>query len=314
MIFRRGSLLLLRLLRVRAQRLGPGVAILARRGRAVRLIKVDRGTWLAESDTTRPRQVRRVGPPRLRTHLLTDRRAVRADVHAYQRGLYEHMAIDHVVWMLNELRVNCVLDVGANVGQYARKLRRHGYRGRIVSFEPVPALAARLSEAASDDPRWQVRECALADVDGTAEINVRPGSMSSLLPSSEFGEHWSPRLREREAQTIRTARLDGIFDDLVSDLSEPRVYLKLDTQGYDLQAFTGAGDALSHVVGMQSEVACVPIYRDMPRLPEQIAAYEARGFEITGMFPVTRDPATRRIIEFDVVMVRPEAVRTPQAR
>jgi hypothetical protein len=49
----------------------------------------------------------------------------------------------------------------------------------------------------------------------------------------------------------------------------------------------------------------------MPRLPEQIAVYENAGFEITGMFPVTRDPDSLRVIEFDVVMVRPGAVGSP---
>ena len=52
----------------------------------------------------------------------------------------------------------------------------------------------------------------------------------------------------------------------------------------------------------------MPIYDDMPRLPKQIATYEAEGFEITGMFPVTRHRATLRVIEFDVTMVRAEAV------
>jgi hypothetical protein len=59
---------------------------------------------------------------------------------------------------------------------------------------------------------------------------------------------------------------------------------------------------------MQSEVACVPIYDGMPRLPDQIAAYESAGFEITGMFPVTRHRASMRVIEFDVTMVRTDAL------
>ena len=211
-------------------------------------------------------------------------------------------------WLLRRLGINCVLDVGANVGQYAQGLRRGGYAGRIVSFEPVPAIADALRETARGDPDWRVVECALGDVDEKREINVRPGSMSSLLPSSDFGKNWSGRLREAEAQKISVRRLDGLFDEAVDGIHDPRVYLKLDTQGYDMQAFAGAGERLSEIVGMQSEVACVPIYEDMRRLPDQIAAYEAAGFEITGMFPVTRHRSTLRVIEFDVTMVRADAV------
>ena len=59
---------------------------------------------------------------------------------------------------------------------------------------------------------------------------------------------------------------------------------------------------------MQSEVACVPIYDGMPRLPEQLEEYESRGFEVAGMFMVSRDVPTMRVIEFDMTLVRPAAV------
>src|SRR5512132_480081 len=74
------------------------------------------------------------------------RRAVAPDllVHDHLRGLFERYAID------------CVLDVGANVGQYGTELRHAGYRGRLLSFEPVPAPAARRRQAAAGDPEWTV--------------------------------------------------------------------------------------------------------------------------------------------------------------
>jgi FkbM family methyltransferase len=175
-----------------------------------------------------------------------------------------------------------------------------------VSFEPLPHVVTRLREAAKDDPDWLVYDHALGDVETEREMNVAggPGVTSSLLPASEFGKHWSSRLRDTTTQTIRVRRLDDVFGEAVAGIDSPRVYLKLDTQGFDLQVFAGAGDYVKHVVGLQSEVSSVPIYDGMPRLPEQISVYEAAGFENTGMFPVTRDPKTHRVIEFDVVMIR----------
>jgi FkbM family methyltransferase len=222
--------------------------------------------------------------------------------------LSDYLAHDHMSRLIRKLDINCVLDVGANVGQYAQQLRSGGYGGRIVSFEPVPAIAEKLRKAARNDADWRVIECALGDADEEAEINVRPGTMSSLLPSSEFGKNWHDRLHVAEAQKISVRRLDGLFDEVVKGIDDPRVYLKMDTQGYDMQAFAGAGDRLKEIAGMQSEVACVPIYDGMPRLPDQIAAYESAGFEITGMFPVTRHRASMRVIEFDVTMVRTDAL------
>jgi FkbM family methyltransferase len=285
MSLRHPRLSVLRRLGLEVTRLGGGAGVVARPGTPIRVTEVDDRTWVIRREPDRRR------------------------IFQEQRVLGHYLGQQHVDWMLRELDINCVLDVGANVGQYAKKLRAGGYAGRIVSFEPVAALADELRRSAKNDPDWQVVQCALGEADEETEINVRPGTMSSLLPTSDFGKSWSKRLRETEVQTIDVRRLDGLFADAVAGIDDPRVYLKLDTQGYDLQAFAGGGECLKQVVGMQSEVACVPIYDHMPRLPEQISTYEAEGFEITGMFPVTRHQSTLRVIEFDVTMVRAEAVR-----
>jgi hypothetical protein len=95
---------------------------------------------------------------------------------------------------------------------------------------------------------------------------------------------------------------------LPAGLGERRLYLKMDTQGYDLEAFAGLGERVADFVGMQSEVAVLRIYEGMPRLTEAIETYEGAGFEITGMFPVTREDTTGRVLEFDCVLARAEAL------
>lgn len=281
----RSRLSVLRRLGFEVRRLGVGAAVVLRPGSPLRVTEVGDHTWVLRG------------------------RDGRRGIDQEQRILGDHLSRQHVGWLLQELGINCVLDVGANLGQFAQRLRAEGYAGRIVSFEPVAGLAAQLREAAEGDPDWSVMQCALGEADEETEINVRPGAMSSLLPSSDFGKTWSKRLRKTERETIQVRRLDGLFDEAVAGIEEPRIFLKLDTQGFDLQAFAGAGERIKQIAGLQSEVSCVPIYDDMPRLPEQIAAYEAAGFEITGMFPVTRHAPTLRVIEFDVMMVRAEEVR-----
>lgn len=223
-----------------------------------------------------------------------------------QRKLFRHLSEAHVALLLEQLNINCVLDVGANVGQYARALRNNGYTGRIVSFEPVPHLAKRLRVAAESDDDWHVHECALGNVEEDMEMSLStgPGTTSSLLPASSFGLRWSSRLGRGGQCSVKVRRLDAVFDDVLAGVPDPRVFLKLDTQGYDLRAFSGAGDHLDQVLALQSEVSSLPLYEGMPRLPEQIEAYEDKGFQHTGIYPVSYDKPTGRVVEFDVVMVK----------
>jgi len=273
-----------------------------------RVRRLDRRAWLLTGHSSKARAVT-LGPPGQGPTVLFDPATAKRHPHAFESGLSDFVARRHVSWLLRELRVDVVLDVGANRGQYADRLRRSGYRGRIVSFEPVPELVAALRDRAARDDRWQVHDYALGEEDGEAPINVVPESaVSSLLDASDFGKEWLPKMATSHTETIRVRRLADVLDEVTAGLPDPRVFLKLDTQGFDLQAFRGAGDRVGELMGMQSEVSCVPIYDGMPRMAEQLTAYEQAGFELTGMFPVSRDRPTLRVIEFDAVMIGPRAL------
>ena len=275
------------------------------------LVQLDEGTWVLRRRGRQSRVVRPIGPEGLGAHVVIDRRSLRRKLGRFHHKLLRYLGEEHIAWVLRRLDANVVLDVGANRGQFARRLRRDGYAGRIVSFEPVPDVAARLERIAADDPDWYVRQHALGDRDDVTEINVGAGQgrLSSLLPPSEFGRSWSSRIDGDTSVTVSVRRLDGLFGEVVRGVEDPRVYLKLDTQGYDLRVFAGAGDRVADLVGLQSEMSLVALYDGMPHLTEQLATFEAAGFQVTGMFPVVFERATMRVIEFDAVMVRADAVK-----
>ena len=297
----------------RVTELGPDAWLVRRRtpaGRSIAVREVDADTWLLRRRGA-GRVLRPIGPRKLRAGLLIDPRVARRRPLAHELHMLRHLGEEHVATVLKRLGVNVVLDVGANRGQYGRALRAAGYTGRIVSFEPVPSTAETLERRAAEDPDWQVHRCALGDVETTLDIHVGVGQgrLSSLLPASDFGREWNPRIDAATTLPVPVRRLDGMLDELVAGVDEPRIYLKLDTQGFDLRAFAGAGERVRDVVAMQSEVSMVPLYEGMPHFTEQLATYENAGFGLTGMFPVVRDESTLRVIEFDAMMVRTGARR-----
>jgi FkbM family methyltransferase len=294
-----------------------GAAVLARRN-AVQLHQVTHATFIARPNAvdvqqvpggaivTRPGKTRVVTLGNAAALVLPLIRPALAD-RPTEKDLYTHLLSHHVAHVFDLYGVNCVLDVGGNLGQYGKQLRRAGYRGRIVSFEPVPDVAAKLRRAAEADSDWLVHEVALGREDGTTQLNVVSGSLSSSLPASDFGARRYARLRRPVVREVPMRRLDGLMDMVLAGVDNPRPFLKVDTQGFDLEVFAGLGTRVADVVAMQSEVALVKIYEGMPRLPEALGVFEEAGFEVSGFFPVSREATTGRVLEFDCVLVRQAA-------
>lgn len=218
----------------------------------------------------------------------------------------------HLDRLFSTLRVSCVLDVGAQVGEYGRWLRHNGYRGDIISFEPVAASFAELEKAAARDAHWHCFNYALGAEDSVASINVSKHTVYSSFRqiSSTAAEIFGEETRTQQSEKVEIRRLDGLLDTLPTEITD-RLYLKMDTQGWDLEVLKGAQDALRHVVALQTEVSVQPIYEDTPVLQESLAAIASYGFTPSGFFPVNLD-SRMAAIEFDLVAVRSALGRDPR--
>jgi hypothetical protein len=103
---------------------------------------------------------------------------------------------------------------------------------------------------------------------------------------------------------VNVKRLDSVFPGIVSQLQEPRVYLKLDTQGYDINVVKGLGQHIAQIRALQTELSVHSIYFGMTHYLLALHSLSELGFEPTGFFPVTHDQDGVRVIEFDCVMVQ----------
>jgi FkbM family methyltransferase len=214
----------------------------------------------------------------------------------------------HYQKLFRQYQVDLVLDVGANEGQFRDFLRWEvGYAGWIMSFEPAPEPAAILQRRAMSDPKWRILAQALGSEAGVQKLNIAGHSTFTSLRSPRFDQ---TKLGNAKRETIRSVdveivTLDEVLPDLVSVAKASRPFLKLDTQGYDLEVVRGATKTLSSIVALQAELSIVPLYEDMPNYIETIAALQAYGFQVSNFFPVASE-ANLRLLETDCVMVRPD--------
>ena len=211
----------------------------------------------------------------------------------------------HLAELFEHLRVNCVIDVGANVGSFGAGIRANGFTGPIASFEPASNDFSALERRSRSDPLWRSYPFALGSVNEIADFNVTSESVfNSFLKPNDFAAEMFPGETQVErTERVEVRRLDDIFAEITRDVAEPRVYLKLDTQGWDLEVLEGAKASLDHVVAFQSEVSVVPIYGNMSTFTTSIERFDELGFALSGLFPVNMT-ATFEVIEFDCVVVR----------
>jgi FkbM family methyltransferase len=200
--------------------------------------------------------------------------------------------------------VDLVVDVGANSGQFGTALRR-GYLGDLISFEPATAPFEQLRRTAAADPRWRIERCGLGAEAGELELNVSATSVfNSFLPVSEYAAaQFGAQARTQGVERVPVRRLDAAVRAAFPDVERRTVFLKIDTQGFDLQVFAGATALLPRVVGLLSEVSVAPLYDGMPTWLESLDRYQRAGFRLGGLFPVVSDPLGRPV-EYDCLMVR----------
>jgi FkbM family methyltransferase len=214
----------------------------------------------------------------------------------------QHTLRTHTMRVLKEYAIDTVIDVGANEGGYGRHLRSLGFKGEIYSFEPVLEAYEKLASQAARDKMWTTFNLALGAHHQRATINVsRFSQLSSFLPASAYGSsHWENIVVEH-SQDIEIRTLEECFRDQLLP-ARRRCLLKIDTQGFDLEVFKGAGVFTAEICCLLSELSLIPIYQGAPHYLEALAAYERGGFSASGFFPVTRNEELA-LNEVDCMMV-----------
>ncbi len=214
---------------------------------------------------------------------------IRIIIHGFLPALLRNnvaAGVEHIA-VLSPLGCKHVVDIGANRGQFALVARHNFPNATIISFEPLPKPAAlfRRVFAADDATVLHVVAIGPKSEQCTMHVSGRDDS-SSLLPISSLQEEIFPGTSEVETVDVRVAPLDVFVDE--GDIVAPAM-LKLDVQGFELDALRGCESLLSNFKWVYCECSFVELYSGQKLAADVIEWLSSKGFRIKGMYNPTYD-------------------------
>ena len=217
-------------------------------------------------------------------------------VSAWRQALQRHRVaagVEHAGVLRNLGPLRTVVDIGANRGQFALAARHVFPQTRIISFEPLAGPAALYRAVFAGDDRARLIEAAVGPKPGTTQIHVSArDDSSSLLPITERQNALFPGTAEAGTATIQVLRLADAL--AAADIAAPAL-LKLDVQGFELQALAGCENLLDRFAWVYVECSFVELYAGQAFADEVIAWLREREFVLRGVYNTAYDREGRAV-------------------
>jgi len=200
------------------------------------------------------------------------------------------------------VRPRGIVDVGANIGQFALAAGHFLRPLKIVSVEPIPAAQNQLRKLILPPGiQFQPYELALAEQPGSAEFHVMTqSSSSSLLPLGEPHLDLYPQIREEKTIQVRVDTLDSLLKK--EELPRPAL-LKLDVQGSELAVVRGCSRLKDFFQWILVEVSTTPFYQGGTGFEPLHEHLIGQGYHWLGPVTVQFPPVLKRApsLQFDAL-------------
>jgi FkbM family methyltransferase len=202
---------------------------------------------------------------------------------------------------LQERNIATVLDIGANIGQFAQFINKILPHARIHSFEPLQDQYRQLEQLRQMIPLLQCYPFAVGSENNEMEINANEFSASSsLLPMTELHTSAFPFTKHTAAQKVQVRTLDSMMTEIKP---EKNIMLKIDVQGFELEVLKGSGSLLHLVDVILVETSFQELYRGQPLFNDIYQFLLSKNFSYHGSFDQIFMRMNGEVLQADAIFI-----------
>ena len=210
----------------------------------------------------------------------------------------------HIVKTLNFYNIDLVLDIGANEGQFAKKIIEYGYKKEILSFEPIKSVHKQLLINSKRFQTWKVhKRCAFGKKNGLKKINISKNSVSSsFLEVNKRHLDIEPGAEFVKQENTKVISLNKFLNK--KRFNNKKIFIKIDTQGYEKNIILGGKKILNRITGVMIEASIAKVYKSEALYLEMIKLLNKFGFKVWSIERGFGNKKTGQVFQMDIIFIK----------
>jgi FkbM family methyltransferase len=203
---------------------------------------------------------------------------------------------------IKALNIKTVIDIGANIGQFASTINLVFPQAQIYSFEPIPECFEQLKHTMQDVKHFTAFNLGIGDDSGELHFELNDYSVSSsFLKMTNLHKQDFPHTKNDKSITVKIERLDSIAENL--SLDEP-IFIKIDTQGYEDRVLLGGEKTIKRASAVIIETSFVELYEGQPLFSDIYSKLVSWGFSYSGALDQLNSPTTGKCLQEDSLFLK----------
>lgn len=186
---------------------------------------------------------------------------------------------------LRDLPIKTIIDVGANKGQFAKKILPIFPNANIFCFEPLPESFKELRQWAEKHGEGRIKaySLALGDTEQTLEISRHDdhSPSSSFLTPTAFSEDLFPFTQKRSSALVEQTTLDT-WAKTIPEFHFSEMLIKLDVQGYEDRVIKGGRKTFTRAKACITEVCLDQLYEGQATFRDISSLFHDLGYRYAG--------------------------------